>query len=354
MRTLIAFLLLVTAVHGEDRVKKLLQEKAATLDLLVKINTQRYRAGEAPISDVLSAQQMLLNVLLELAEDKATRISILKEWIGIVKEIQKTAVARDESRQGSRADVLAARAAYLEVTIRLARENVVKVGWGHLKGRFVFDGDPPKPKRLVVNKDKDYFGKFNIVDESLVVGKDKGIANVLIYLRRTPAKVHESYAKTAKREVSLQAVKGRFAPHILLMRTSQTLLLKNSENINVSVRYLSAYQSFVHTLRPNVNYSKKLRFSEIAPAPIVNFIHPWFLAYGMVVDHPYAAVSSKTGTFEIRNLPSGELPFQIWHERCKALSVKPADGRGRLKVTIKTDEITDLGTITIPASALKK
>ena len=74
----------------------------------------------------------------------------------------------------------------------------------------------------------------------------------------------------------------------------------------------------------------------------------------MVFDHPYAAASSIDGTFEIKNLPAGELQFQLWHERSKALAVKPANEHGRFKVTIKPNETTDLGTIKIPASTLKK
>ena len=38
------------------------------------------------------------------------------------------------------------------------------------------------------------------------------------------------------------------------------------------------------------------------------------LAYGLVTDHPYAAVSDSDGDFRIRKLAYGEYEFRVWHE----------------------------------------
>ena len=55
--------------------------------------------------------------------------------------------------------------------------------WGDLVGRFVYDGKPPERKKLKVDKDLECCGKFDIRDESLMVGPDGGLANVYVYLR---------------------------------------------------------------------------------------------------------------------------------------------------------------------------
>ena len=41
--------------------------------------------------------------------------------------------------------------------------------WGDLIGQFVYDGKPPAPKKIDVNKDVETFGKLGLVDESLLV-----------------------------------------------------------------------------------------------------------------------------------------------------------------------------------------
>ena len=36
----------------------------------------------------------------------------------------------------------------------------------------------------------------------------------------------------------------------------------------------------------------------------------------VVRPNPYFAVSDAKGNFEIKDLPAGELEFQVWHEHC--------------------------------------
>ena len=55
---------------------------------------------------------------------------------------------------------------------------------GVLKGRFVYAGSPPKRNKLVVNKDQDVCGAFNLLDEQLVVAEDGAIKDVAIYARK--------------------------------------------------------------------------------------------------------------------------------------------------------------------------
>jgi hypothetical protein len=54
---------------------------------------------------------------------------------------------------------------------------------GDLTGKFVFDGDAPEQKKLKVDKDIECCGKFDIRDESLIVGETGGLANVYVRFR---------------------------------------------------------------------------------------------------------------------------------------------------------------------------
>ena len=61
-------------------------------------------------------------------------------------------------------------------------------GWGTLRGKFTYAGDPPAPGQLTVTKDTEVCGAGGgITDNSLVVGPDKGISNVVVYARRPSA-----------------------------------------------------------------------------------------------------------------------------------------------------------------------
>jgi len=73
------------------------------------------------------------------------------------------------------------------VTVGFQAPAVLKAAasdkWGDLVGRFVYDGVAPERKKLKVDKDLDCCGKFDIRDESLMVGEDGGLGNVYVYVR---------------------------------------------------------------------------------------------------------------------------------------------------------------------------
>ncbi len=110
--------------------------------------------------------------------------------------------------------------------------NAEEVEWGDLQGRFVFDGVPPEPQRLPIDKDRNSF-PLPILDESLVVNtKNGGLANVVLYLlpsQEVPLHVHPNYDDDLNSKVELVMQGGRFEPHILLLRTTQTMLQRNKD-----------------------------------------------------------------------------------------------------------------------------
>jgi hypothetical protein len=55
-----------------------------------------------------------------------------------------------------------------------------------------------------------------------------------------------------------------------------------------------------------------------APEVMVNFkcnVHNWMSAYAGVLSHPYFAVTTGGGAFELKNLPAGTYTIEAWHEK---------------------------------------
>ena len=72
--------------------------------------------------------------------------------------------------------------------------------WGSLKGKFVVDGEAGPSAAINVNKDVEFCGKHDLVDETVVVGDDGGLANVVVYIYTKRGKsldVHPDYAASA-------------------------------------------------------------------------------------------------------------------------------------------------------------
>ena len=91
-----------------------------------------------------------------------------------------------------------------------------------------------KAEKIVPDKDVAFCGKHPLFRENVVVDPaTKGVKNVAVYLLAAPGKkvaVHPDYEKTAKDEVLLDNKNCRYEPHVLALRTSNTLVLGNSRS----------------------------------------------------------------------------------------------------------------------------
>ncbi|MEQ8785874.1 MAG: hypothetical protein RIC55_06230 [Pirellulaceae bacterium] len=227
--------------------------------------------------------------------------------------------------------------------------------WGDLKGRFVFDGTPPAPAPVTVTKDVEFCGKHKLVNEEIVVGKDGGIKNivVLLYLDRsdTAPAAHESYAKTADAKVKLDNKNCRFEPHVTLLRTSQTLVVGNSDPVGHNSKFNTFANPPINPIIPaGSEIEQQFTTPERFPVGVSCSIHPWMNSWVYIADHPYMAVTDASGNFEIKNLPAGEWTFQIRHDTGYVQDVK-VDGKaqnwskGRIEVSIEPERVTDLGEV---------
>jgi plastocyanin len=103
--------------------------------------------------------------------------------------------------------------------------------WGTIKGKFVFGGAPPSAGELKADKDPEVCGKHKLLAEELVVGADKGIANVVVFVRDKDVKINPEAAKAAAAKVTLDNKDCRFEPHVAFVQVGQDLVVKNSDTV---------------------------------------------------------------------------------------------------------------------------
>ena len=228
------------------------------------------------------------------------------------------------------------------------------VAWGDLKGRLVYDGEAPERKKLVVDKDVECCGKFDIRDESLMVGEDGGLQNVYIYVRTKGVAVCPDLKENLEKPVLLDNRDCIFMPHCMsIWAPEQGFHIVNSDPVAQNVAFSPLLDTPANIILPvdgDANWHFKR--AQRAPVPIACNYHPWERAYVLPLDHPYVAITGKDGSFTIPKLPVGELEFQIWHERVTYLNTKDWPN-GRMKMKIQAG-VNDLGTVKLSPSALAK
>ena len=230
-------------------------------------------------------------------------------------------------------------------------------GWATIRGVFKFDGAAPSPVKLKIDKDVDVCGKHDLVDERLLVGAGNGLEGAVIFLRTAKMPVHPDYERTAGDQVVVDNHNCRFEPHIQVLRTSQTLVLKNSDPVGHNSNINGASFNVNVSIAANESSKQQVTKEEQQPMKIGCSIHPWMGGWIVVRQDPYAAVANSSGEFVLANVPAGiELEFQLWHEIPKFLKgaqIKDAkvDSKGRFKLKLQPDESRNL-EITVPAAAL--
>ncbi|MFM7108177.1 MAG: hypothetical protein ACKOZU_06195 [Planctomycetaceae bacterium] len=230
--------------------------------------------------------------------------------------------------------------------------------WGSIKGRFLFAGDAPAAADLKADKDVEVCGKHKLVSEELAVGADRGVANVVVFVRDKEVKANPALKPTAPAVLDNKGC--RFEPHVIFVQTGQELVIKNSDSIG--------HNSNVATVKnpPSNNLiaagaDTKLTFAsdEAVPAQVTCNVHPWMKGWIVIRPNPYAAVSKADGSFEIKGVPVGEVELQFWHEKAGYLGEMTIGGKaektskGKKKVAVAAAG-TDLGDIQLAPALFQK
>lgn len=226
-------------------------------------------------------------------------------------------------------------------------------GPGTFSGQVVFKGSVPAAKLIFGKGKAEKDGTVcsasgDIPDESLLVSKDGGIANVFVYLDKAPAGYKAAPPSDA---VSFDQKNCVFTTHAMLCQVGQPVKVLNSDAIVHNTHtFPGKNDQFNSTVAANDSNGVPLVYkkAEKNPFQVKCDFHSWMIAFHLPLDHPFAAVTDKDGKFKIENLPAGTYQFKVWHE--KADGGKGGFLESKLKVTVKPG---DNEPLPIPADAAK-
>ncbi len=230
---------------------------------------------------------------------------------------------------------------------------------GRLSGRFLFDGEPPARPPLDIpttrrtltgeefrEADSVRFSQLKLTDETLVVGADRGIQNILIWITDKTVPIPPvPPVRRLPEPATLTFKAGRLQPHVLAWWADQRALqLINADNSPLNLRWdPRANSSFNQLLSPKRPVTYQIH-AEKLPTKIKSDVLPWLQpAIVFPCAHPYVAVTDAEGYFAMPDVPQGTWEFQAWHERCGWIKTT-AWPQGKFTVAIQEGQ-TDFGTI---------
>ena len=261
-----------------------------------------------------------------------------------------------------------------------ALPGTAPVGYGELRGRFLFHGTVPIRRRLTVDADHEFCDQFEILEESLICGFPEplktersdesesdsgsdsggvdpsvvlpGVANVFVVCRTRGLIPHPELAEPSDAPdaplpatVLLDNRDAIFQPHALtLLAGHQKLRIVNSDPIAQNVAFAPLGDRVANLVMPPADPEAadpgarlptiEWNFRRPQPVPFAvrcNY-HSWELAWVWPCETPYSAVTDRVGRFLLTRLPAGEHEFFAWHEQL---------GTFAFHATIRSDAHTD-------------
>ena len=188
-----------------------------------------------------------------------------------------------------------------------------------LEGTIRFEG--PRLKRAPVHMDESSRKLHQIQprDESVLVGKSGGLANVFVYVKNPPPGEYKPPGEPA----ILDQQGSIFTPRVQGVRVGQELLMKNGDPFIHNVRSLSRKNRQFNIVQPQGTPDRKKTFDQAeGPITLKCDFHRWMEAHLWVMDHPFYAVTNAEGEFEISDLPPGDYEISAWHEKLGEQSEK--------------------------------
>lgn len=249
----------------------------------------------------------------------------------------------------------------LRTTVRLTAflmlaTPCLAAGWGSVEGQVVLDGNVPSVPPLVRKgdttvKDAPVCAALDMVNDGMLFNKEtNGVANVFVFMRKAPAQIHPDLKSSKEKQVVFDQMNCRFFPHCLIVRNDQVVLCKSSDAVAHNVHtnpFSNTPANFIVQPNDTKGIEVKMPQAERLPVKVVCDIHPWMLAWWVVVDHPYAAITDEKGNFKIENLPEGEHEFQVWHaktgyiDRKLMVNIKGGQTTTQKPVKVKLDQFKD-------------
>lgn len=210
---------------------------------------------------------------------------------------------------------------------------------GEITGKVKLNGDAPAAKEITPIKADKACGPLHsapVMTRTYVVGADKGLANVVVYVKAgLPA--GKTYTAPATKPL-IDQVGCVYEPYVSAAMVGQTVDIKNSDafmhNVNCQAKVNKGF-NFAQATKDQVN-PRVFDKPEMAVKLICN-VHPWMVGYIHVFEHPFFAVTDKDGNFTISgDLPDGKYTVEANHIKSGAVTgeVEVKGGKATLNLEL--------------------
>jgi len=187
---------------------------------------------------------------------------------------------------------------------------------GTVSGIVRYGGVPASPVPVAITKDREVCGIAPVYDQSLVVGRDSGLANVVLTLA---AMAQGQPAKPAP-AVRFDQKGCQYIPHVLVFPAGSSVVILNSDGILHNIHTESIVNPVVDLAQPGFKKQIRVTIEKPEVIKVTCDAHNWMEGWWYVTATPFYAVTGSDGRYAIHGVPPGAYTLRVWQERLGMLS----------------------------------
>ena len=216
---------------------------------------------------------------------------------------------------------------------------------GSVMGTVKLDGTPPKMKLINMSAEaacaKDH-ASAPAMTQDVVPGDDGTLQNAVVYLMGDFSKYKFDEPTMP---VTIDQKGCMYSPHVLALRTGQTLDVVNSDPVTHNIHPVPKdNREWNQSQPPGATPIMQSFAREEVAIPVKCNVHPWMKAYIAVLNNPYFQVTGKDGSFDLRDVPPGNYVLIVWQEHYgtqqQMVTIGPKESKN-VTFTFKTNSAPD-------------
>lgn len=207
--------------------------------------------------------------------------------------------------------VLAVVFSLLTASASFAYEVIDVKNGGSIKGKIKASAKVDDPV-LTIDKDTETCGKSQPA-RKYILSPGLEVKNVLIMVENV-----QKGKAAPKTDITIDNNKCFFEPFVGVAYKGAKFIIKNSDpilhNTNLGLMLQDKRQTVYNLALPKKDQVITKDVKRTGLLAVKCDAHGWMRSYIYAAEHPYAAVTSASGDFEIKDLPPGKYKVRIWHE----------------------------------------
>jgi Polysaccharide lyase family 4, domain II len=196
---------------------------------------------------------------------------------------------------------------------------------GTISGAVKYARIPPRPEQIQITKDQGVCGLKTHYNESLMVGKNGGISNVVVFIKGIKVQPKPETVEFVQKAC-------QYHPHVLAFPAGSTIKIINADDILHNIHTHSTINPPINIAQPGFEKVVTVRIFKPELIRVNCDVHNWMHAWWYSLANSYFAVTNQSGHFTIKNVPPGDYTLTAWQEKLGVETQKVAVNAGGVSV----------------------